>query len=143
MPTPKLSFTQRLKIEELARLSLKLSDILTVMGFRPTEAAALMHDEAARESFQFGRKSAMEELAGVLVSESLSGNVSAARLLLAMQNDSKEEIEIKSREQYATDRIRLIEQGMKNNSRNCWTKGRSVRERMMEQRNFILEDFPD
>jgi hypothetical protein len=111
---PAMSAAQHQKLVELAELSLKLSDCLTLLGYSKSDVDILILDTDVQQSFDYGRRKGREALSRVLVDEATNnGNVGAARLLLAMQEGSKEEIEIKSRDQWSIDRVRLIGAGFK------------------------------
>jgi hypothetical protein len=129
-----MSPMQHQKLVELAELSLKLSDCLVLLGFTASEVDSLIIDQIVRESFEFGRRKGLEALSRILVDEAVThGNVSAARLLLGRQDGAKEEIEIRSRDAWAVDRMRLIQQGF---GGKCIDMSASVRAGFAEQRRL-------
>jgi hypothetical protein len=134
---PPMSAAVHQKLVELAELSLKLSDCLALLGYSKSDVDILILDQVVRDSFDYGRQKGREALSRVLVDEATNnGNVGAARLLLAMQEGSKEEIEIKSRDAWAVDRVRLIGQGFNGKPIE---QGPSVRRGFEEQRRLHEE----
>jgi hypothetical protein len=87
-----MTFTeeQRAKLEELGGLGMPLRHALLAVGVIDDELNAAMSNHAACEAHRAGALRLAKDLTTALSKEALSGNVSAARLLMNRQDKGPE-----------------------------------------------------
>ena len=124
-----LSVAQQFRLQELAGLTTRLRDVLVTLGFDDAAIDKLVKDKEVQSLYRQGKREGEEKIVRAVKQEALSGNVSAARLLVNRKDDGDDASAPLDQTQKARMRIMFQE------------VGESVRAGFRQQKTYVLESI--
>jgi hypothetical protein len=124
-----LSVAQQFRLQELAGLTMRLRDVLVTLGFDDAAIDKLVKDKEVQSLYRQGKREGEEKIVRAVKQEALSGNVSAARLLVNRKDDGDDASAPLDQTQKARMRIMFQE------------VGESVRAGFRQQKTYVLESI--